>query len=446
MPDPFSSGLPPDLLAQAERERRRQALAQALMQQSLQPQPTIKAGRFIVPQGAAGPIGQIGLAAIGGTGMHSAGEALRGVGETYNKRLVEGVESYMRQRQGTPEQPVAEGLEGPPVPARAPDPRGAATSAIASGIGPLQKLGFADVQAMNKNVMTLKDWLPMARYFDPKSVVTAAQTGDPRSLQLKPEIKQHEGQFYDFSDPSKPRLLADLTRVWTPETRQGPSGPIVGQVQAGTNKFDPIDKAPKINIGGPKAGAEAIFKEGAQAVSKIGEQARAAMAMQEALREMESLDKRGIFSNVTSGPAEFMANLATAMGGRLTPQQLTQMRNTQAFDSVAVGVWQGLVSQFGGNRGVTKEEAERIMTMIPLAKNDPGARQEIYRILSNSAKRQVGRFNEASDALMKAVAADKPELWQQHFRSVFAPQGPNIPPGPQPADPSKLVPLPGPPQ
>jgi len=280
-------------------------------------------------------------------------------------------------------------------------------------------------------------------------VVTAAKTGDLSVLQLKPEIKQHEGQFYDFSDPARPRLLADLTRTWTPETRPGAAGPIVGQVESGTARFDALDKAPKVSVGtgtkvtiaGPKAGAEAIFREGAQAVSKMGEQARASMGMQESLRELQQLDRRGIFSNVTSGPAEFMANLSTAMGGSLSKEQKSKMQGTQAFDAVAIGVWQGLVSQYGGNRGVTKEEALQIMNMIPLAKHDQGARQEIYRILDNSAQRQIGRFREANDALMKAIAAEDPAAWQQQFRSVFAPGGPSIPAGPQP-NPADLVPYP----
>jgi hypothetical protein len=323
MAEDFLGGLPPDLAAQALTLRRKQAIAQALLQQGLPPiQPLPSQGRFATPispfQGAA----QLMQAYKGQQGIGEGERGFRGLGEEYNKRLTEGVQSYMKQRMGGPETPTELRPDGPPLPATPGDPLGAATGAIGSGVGPLQKLGFADIAAMNKNVMTTKDWLPLARYFEPKSVVTASMSGDPRALQLKPDIKQHEGQFFDFSDPRNPVPLKDLTRVWTPETRQGPGGPILGQVQAGTQKFEAVEKTPKVTVSVDTRGATALATHlGTNAAKQVDDSfssARDAAADLNILQNAINAFSEGVRTGSLAGIRNEVSKFAQTAGFRST--------------------------------------------------------------------------------------------------------------------------------
>ena len=57
----------------------------------------------------------------------------------------------------------------------------------------------------------------------------------------------------------------------------------------------------------------------------------------------------GIFSNVTSGPSTFVANLAQAFGMPISDEMAKKLGSTESYNAAATDLWQTLVSKYGGN-------------------------------------------------------------------------------------------------
>jgi len=458
MSTPYFDSLPPELALEAQRIQRKQALADALLKQSLQPHQQQMVGGRVIRMSPLEGIGQLAGAYFGAKGQQEGDEAMAALGRKYNAGLSSAVTEYMNKRQGVPassEQIIdeqAQDGEGAPAtinaPAVPPKPMEAIVGAMTSGYKPLQMLGMKELETLGKNSMTTKDWLGLARYFDPKSAVVAAQTGDASQLKLKPEYKVVDGRVISIGDGGEVKELRDFARQWTTGTMQGPSGPLLVQREAGTGKVDAIDKAPKVSSNvnvsqaGPKVGAQEIFRQAAKDISDLAERARSAQGLQQALGQMKNLDSQGIYSNAPSAAATFVTNLAQAVGATLTPEQQTKLANTETFNSVAVDLWQQLVAQYGGNRGVTKEEAEQIKAILPQAKNSPEARQKIYRILESSAQRSINRFQVGNAAYVKALQTDNPTHWTEFLGEAFLPTTPNLPAPEYPKPQGQLRPLP----
>ena len=193
-----------------------------------------------------------------------------------------------------------------------------------------------------------------------------------------------------------------------------------------------LDNAPKVNVSvntpismGQKAGAMEYFKGAAKKVDALGQQAAAASDIKQTIADMKQLDENGVFSNVTTGPITFMTNLGQALG---VPVDASKLGNTEAFNALSIDMWQKLVSRFGGNRGVTAEEAAQIKKMVPLAASSPQARQQLYTILGGIADRQIQQYHNADKAFAAAASAEDPAVFQAGMGGVYTP----VPQEPQP--------------
>jgi hypothetical protein len=299
-----------------------------------------------------------------------------------------------------------------------PDPRGAMLSALTSGFAPLQKLGEVELEAQAKagakgaGTLTQKDILSLGG-FDPKSRLTAALSGDVSALQ--PESEKPlvvNGQIVKMVPDGKYIPVADM--------RDQYEAPIlVGgdryQRQKDTGKIVKLDNAPqvKVSVGGPqvnvnagqKAGMEAWAKSAVGTVEELGKSARSAVELVGTLNQMDTLAAGGTFNGVTATPATWVANLAQTAGLKVDESKLA---NSEAYTSVAREAVQKLVAQYGGNKGMTKEEAQELRTVIPQLSASPEARKRLGTILRAMAGRRVEDFNQANAQLGEALRAEDP--------------------------------------
>ena len=79
------------------------------------------------------------------------------------------------------------------------------------------------------------------------------------------------------------------------------------------------------------------------------------------------------------------------------------------------------MAKYGGNRGVTKDEAMEIKKLLPLATNSPQARQQLFTVLENVGGRQIAQYQSANDAFARASLAEDPTIFSKEFGNVFTP-------------------------
>lgn len=270
---------------------------------------------------------------------------------------------------------------------------------------------------------------------DPRAAAMAAATSP------YPEVAKI-GQSY-LSAGLKPLAPGEVTidqfgNIRSPSMPAGPNGaPASGQgyetVNIGGDLYQKtatglkkLDNAPKINLAvhtpvqfGQKAGAETYFQTAAKKVDALGQAASTASDIKQTIADMQALDAKGVFSNVTSGPVTFLSNLGQALGVKVDTSKLS---NTEAYRALSTDLWQKFVAKMGGNRGVTAEEAAQIKQMVPLAAQSPQARAQLYHIMNGIADRQIAQYHNADKAFAAAAAAGDPRVFQQGFGDVYTPE------------------------
>lgn len=217
------------------------------------------------------------------------------------------------------------------------------------------------------------------------------------------------------------------------EPFRGPDGELYQNAMFG-GKIEALNKAPKVNVGGTtiagqKAGSEAFFKHAAEQVHGLGQQAYAAQQSLESLSNLQRMEQEGIFSNVTTGPAEWLTNFGQALGVNVDASKLG---NTTAFNAEINKLWTQAVSQAGGARGLTEKETAEIKKMLPLAASSPEARAIITRNMVAASQRQIAQYNQANEAFARAVQADDPTVWSSAMKGVYLAPNVNVPQVAQP--------------
>lgn len=212
------------------------------------------------------------------------------------------------------------------------------------------------------------------------------------------------------------------------EPFRGPDGELYQNAMFG-GKIEALNKAPKVNVGGTtiagqKAGSEAFFKHAAEQVHGLGQQAYAAQQSLESLSNLQRMEQEGIFSNVTTGPAEWLTNFGQALGVNVDASKLG---NTTAFNAEINKLWTQAVSQAGGARGLTEKETAEIKKMLPLAASSPEARAIITRNMVAASQRQIAQYNQANEAFARAVQADDPTVWSSAMKGVYLAPRVNVP-------------------
>lgn len=152
------TGLPPEFQLDAESIARRQRVAEMLMQQGMQPAQMPQGGRIQPRMSPLQPMAQMFSAYAGNRAQDQANTASKDLGQRYENFLQEGVQDYMRKRNGTGVQPdpqefqqAADGMSPAPASAGpATDPRALAATAMLSRNPQVQALGKLDYANENK--------------------------------------------------------------------------------------------------------------------------------------------------------------------------------------------------------------------------------------------------------------------------------------------------------
>lgn len=142
-------GLPPELAAEQRRLQRQQEMAEAMLQQSMQPLQTNQmAGGYVVPVSPFQGLAQLANTYVGTRQRREAEKGLEGIGQRYNEGLADAVKRY--KAGATVETPPAtpNDDEGNPMPmvSTAADPRARVINAIASPYAQVRQLGQMDYQ------------------------------------------------------------------------------------------------------------------------------------------------------------------------------------------------------------------------------------------------------------------------------------------------------------
>ena len=275
------------------------------------------------------------------------------------------------------------------------DPMQAVTNAMAARSPVIQALGKAAL----KGVAQPKDLMKAATN---ESIL--ASGGNPIGYRPKLELKTVE--------PGKP-LMDQGGNIVNPASVQPGAAPnyqtvdgnLYGVTQTG---MDQINKNPRINtnvsINTPQNhGLKEYFGNANKSLEDLKGRAVGAVNTLRALNELKSMEESGIFSNVTSSPSAFATNLAQAFNMPISDEMAKKLGSTESYNAAVTDLWQTLVSKYGGNRGVTKEESEQIKKILPLASNSPEGRKFIVDTLSRAANRQINDFSTANQAFAEAV-------------------------------------------
>jgi hypothetical protein len=386
---------------------RRQKIADALTtgqlvpMQQLQKLPNNFAGGAMA---FAAPIIQAMLGKKMQGNVNSDKEALT---KRYEGDLSAGMSNFYNTANGDP----AAGTKG--------DMRKAIADAIAANHPALREFAMKQAGEWNKGQLTPKD---LAAYANPNTVI--ANPNDPSTWQGKSELGEVDGMVYDKNARS-------IVELGGPRPTTRTVGGDLYQQSPSTGGMKKLDNAPKITthvgvnpvIQGQKAGMQEYFKNAANQVGELGKVATQAQGNLQSIAELRNLDSQGIFSNVQTGPATFLSNLGQGLGIQVDAKKLG---NTEAYNALTTELWQGLVSKYGGNRGVTQQEAVEIKKMLPLAATSPQARQQMFGILENAAKRQIQQYESANQAFAKGAKMDDPEVFANEFKGIYTP-APNQP-------------------
>lgn len=428
---------PNDIFAQRESVARRQKLLDAMTQQNM--------GTPI--QGNTGlgqALAKIATAWVLKNNAGKLDEERSQADKAYGAGLGSEVDKYLKTRAGTAGQvlddsgaaALMEGNVNPMLaePQKA-DPRAAVVNAMASRFPEMQQLGRAELPGLVKQdaPMTQKDILSLGG-FDPESRLTAALSGNIAGLKPENEFMNVDGRVVNKRKPTE--VGADYRETFGEPYRIG--GDLYQDDSRG--KRIKLDNAPNVKVtsisnvmnAGSKAGMEQWAKNAANTVNTLGEQARSAVGAVTSLNQLEKLSDSGTFTGPTSGAATWLGQLANAAGMKVDANQLA---NSENFTSVAADAAQKIIGQYGGNRGVTKEEAEQIKNIVPQLTHSPQARTQLTTILRGMAQRQIEDYQQANSAFNEAIKADDPTKFNFGPTMLPNPQGlpsaPGVPVKPQ---------------
>jgi len=300
-----------------------------------------------------------------------------------------------------------------------PDRRTANYEGIASQFPQVQALAQAAMEAQSKGAITPKDLTGLQ---DPNKMGDLIAQG-VHGFAPKKDFKVVDGVAIDAN-------TMDVLKANGPQPAREMINGDLYERNPTTERLKKLDNAPRVTVGvtnnpvfaGQKAGMSEYFKRASQQVDKLGQAADNSQQLMGILDTLEGLHKAGINSNITSDMATAAQNLGQALGVKVDTNKLG---NTEAYNSLIVDLWQKAVSQNGGNRGVTAEEAQEIKKLTPMARYSPEAREQLFGIQRQIAQRNIVRYQNANESFAKAAAADDPSLFKipDDISGAYIPSG-----------------------
>lgn len=460
MADGFNTGGDyADLLAQQATLARRQKLLDEMTARSGSP---IVGNNWLSRLVQAGS--NVGGAAFAANQQPKQDAAVGNMQSSYGKALQLAMQDYMNKSGGMPAAPgvpehaqndpamslPGQTLEGggPLVPETAPtaavpgDPRAAVVAAMSSRFPEMQALGKEGLSALTKIDSPEKWGAPIAGT-DPATgkpaLVAHSDRGNTKIVQgALPEVKGvalSAGASLVPSTGGAPMIAGAKPGIPQTGASMGMGGSAAQdyyQVHA-DGTVHKLDNAPKVTVGGPtvnmgnaqKFGMKELAELAAKDLAAKGTKAQGAVELVSGLNQLEALSKGGTTTGPGANGAVWLGQLATSMG---IPFDKTRLTNSEAYQGLATEVWQKTVSQFGGNRGVTSQEAEQIKKITPQLTNSPEARAEMTRIMRNVAQRAVNDYKQANASFK--TATETQDATKFDFGPTFLPNevaNPSVP-------------------
>lgn len=418
--------VPFDYATQNEELKRKKALYDNMLQNSMTPTKGGMVGDRFVGPGIPDAVARVLSAYFAGKGQEETAKGQQQLRTDYNTNLGKTIEDYTNLRNGAPakeipydesqirntmenDQPLPEQAMAP---AQKADPRMAAIKAVTSGFPELQQLGMSDLTQLGKAEQPLgvKDLLA---YASPESLTKMAQGGGVGAFQGKADLKTAGDVVFD---PNTKQIV----KLGGPTASTETIGGDLYQRSPSTSELKKLDNAPKISvsssfspvIAGQKEGMKKYFEHASAQVDALGKQAEASGQLLNTIGTLKQLNAAGINGGVTSDMATTAANLAQSMGLKLAPDAVAKLGNTETYQALITDLWQRSVAQYGGNRGVTSAEAEEIKKLTPMAKNSPQAREQLFAIQEGAARRSIDMYKQANKKFAAAAAADDPKLFE----------------------------------
>jgi hypothetical protein len=409
---------------------RRLKIAEAMQQGGLAPLGgTETVSGVAVKRSPLEAVAKIAQAYFGSKQVQSIGDQQRQLGQRYRDDMRTGVgaliEGVSTQPGQIPEVADESGGHGG-APMTAADAtnrkRQAVMQAIASNHPVLQQLGMQQLQAMQKEGVSVKDVFGHAT---PEAQEAMARTGSVAGFKAKREKPIEVGGMLLDSN------TLEVLEAKGPVPKQVSINGDLYEINPTTKQYKKLDNAPKVNVNttvspiiqGQKAGFEEWSKKAAQSVDEMSASARQSVKLMSQLNQLEALSNAGTNAGPTAGIATFVQGLAKTAGIQVDPKMLN---NSQAFESVATQAWAALMQQNGGARGLVKEESEKLAQSLPSLIQTPQGRKQITAVLRQQAVQNIEDAKKANAEYGRALQTQDPAAYTFGLSSTILPQsGPN---------------------
>lgn len=310
------------------------------------------------------------------------------------------------------------------------NPREAIVRAMTSQKPELRALGKAGMAEYSKSLVK-KEPVPekfghTPQVFIRNGKVVSAMLGDGGTVkelegyEPTPEFAAtNDGAVWDKRQGTKTGGYVGQT--WTPPGvvgRDADGKPLIGQVESGSGKVSPLDKADRsikidsrsvTNLPGQKQGFEEWSKLAAKTVTELSEQARNSVNVIGQINQLDELNKKGVMQGPLANPAVWLGQIAKSAGVTLSPQDQARLQNSETFGNTAAELWLATMNANGGSRGLVKEESERIANNLPALIQSPEGRAQIMAVMRKGAEQRISDARTAQREYGKALSTQNTE-------------------------------------
>ena len=368
---------------QAEDIARKQKIAEALQQASLQP---VQAAQNLGPMASqthwTNGLAKMVQAYLGAKGQSEATEKKAALGQQYQQDLAAGMQQYDKTSRGY-SSPMSEDSGGNVIAAQdvKADPRKAIFDAMASNHPVLRDFAMKQMAEQAKGQVTAKDLLP---YANPSQLMQ--NPADPTKWGSKSNLGEVDGMVYDkdnrkvvqLGGPAPTFKMVDGDRY---------------QVSPSTGAEKKLDNAPRItnNVStnvvnkGETKFLEGVGTANAKDFSEAKAAKVAAQRTMQSMQKLEQLDAQGVYSGPQAAPAMYVGSLLDGMGMKVDTKRLA---TSQAYQGELLA---NLGAQLTGSlaRSTTDKDMEILKAPLPQLIASPEGRAALRRQAIAKAQEQI---------------------------------------------------------
>ena len=407
--------------------RRRQAMADALLGQSMQAPQGVTVGGM-----GAGPHWTSALAnMVSGYGAGKANASIKedrtALSDRYAKDLSEGMDRYRRTSEGFTAPPL---LTRPGVdPVTPGDPTKAIMDAMSSNHPVLQKFGMEEYARMAEGRLTPKD---LSSFATPTSVLNSG--GNPQGFVPRVNIQNmpsggvsldDAGQVYTpgqgqpqgasqvpmAAPQSAPAPQSEDNLPWGVGWRTVRIGKdLYQETAAGLKK---LDDAPNMTVNNNQPNPESMFmqtlgRDMATETAAVFKRKDTAENTMRLLDRLESLNKEETYSGPTANLALGLSAFAKTIGLPVDTQQLTNSEEYKA--ALAAQISSYLTSGAGVGRSLTDADRKVLESQFPQLVATPAGRQAIIDMMRTASQREI-QYGLDTRARLQDTFPEAARLW-----------------------------------